>query len=76
MHKHLDGLEVCSIAGRFELADLRKIYRSAKLGQEKSRTTRMSLEQDVYRSKQVQGLIIIGKNWDFDKNWDVIWAFD
>jgi hypothetical protein len=52
MHKHLDGLEVCSKAGKVELADLRKIYRSAKLGQEKSRTTRMALEQDVYRSKQ------------------------
>lgn len=59
MHKHLDGLEVCSIAGRFELADLRKIYRSAKLGQEKSRTTRMSLEQDVYRSKQDRDTNII-----------------
>ena len=55
MHKHLDGVEGCVISSKSELMDLNKIHTSAKIGQDLSRAKRLSLEQDVHLSKQVQG---------------------
>jgi len=59
MHKHLDGLEANISVSKAELTDLSKIYCFAKKGKEQSRSKRMSLEQDVYNSKQGRDATII-----------------
>jgi len=54
MHQHLDQFESEAASNRSELADLKQIHNSAKLGQESARANRLTLEHGVYHNKQIR----------------------
>lgn len=59
LHQHLEQFESEAAANRSELADLKKIYNSAKEGQESARANRLTLEHDVYHNKQIRDKTLI-----------------